>query len=393
MIINTPSGDKQIKSLVASPSVARYGTWSSETWTGKNVTVASAQAISTWYAGTNLIAKTGGTLPLVTYDRSSGVPKEVDATKSQVALRLRYQPNPYMSANQLFTTLLLHLLNQGNGYLAKVWERGDYAPSLYLIPPDNVLVSRGENGQKIFHVIDAESGRQFTLTTQSVLHIPGLSLGDGLMGYSPIAIQRQRLGVSLASSEHQARFFAQGGSIKGVISVDGTLTTEAARTIQDQWQATYGGVDNAWKTAVLDHGAKYSPISMSHEDAQFIEMMKYSATEIAVMLNIPPAMLGAEGQSLTYANAQQNDLHFLKFTLRPWLRYVEAAINNDPDIFGATSAWYPAFDVDDLVRPDITTRFAAWNTGIQSGFLTVNEVRDEENLPPVQVESGQNGSS
>ena len=386
MILSTPTGDEHVSAVARPPSnFSAFGGNRIDTMTGRAVTPGSAFGIAAFYSGANLIAKTGGTLPLKVYERTVDASQLVDPTRAQIAMRLRHQPNPDVSAHAFWTTVILHLVSQGNAYAAKVYAPGEFAPYLYLVAPEHVFPFRGETGEKLFRVVTPQSGREFTLSSRSLLHIPGISMGDGLMGHSPVSVMRHRLGVNLAASEHQQRFFSNGGAIRGILSVDGSLTTEAAETIRDQWQATYGGLDNAWKTAVLDHGAKYQTVSMSNEDAQFIDMMKLGSTEIAAMLNIPPAMIGAEGASLTYANAQQNDLHFLKFTLRPWLRYVESALNNDPDLFGAQSRWEPMFDVDDLIRPDIKTRFEVAKIGREIGVLGVNEVRRDEDRPPLSA--------
>lgn len=384
MILGTPKGDEAVKLVTSEPTYAYNGGVRIDTQTGRPVTAASAMGIASFYSGANLIAKTAGTLPLRVYERGSNATRLVDATKAQVAMRLRHQPNPDMSAHAYWTTVFLHLVTQGNAYLPKVYEAGEFAPHLYLLPPDCVWPFRGPDGEKLFRVRSPYSGREFVLTSRAILHIPGISVGDGLVGHNPVSAMRHRLGVSLAASEHQQRFFQQGSVLRGVLSVDGTLTEDAAQTIRDQWQANYAGLDNAHKVAVLDHGAKFQQIAMSHEDAQFIDMMKLGATEIAAMLNIPPAMIGAEGASLTYANAQHNDLHFLKFTLRPWLRYVEAALNSDPDLFGPATKWEPEFDVDDLIRPDIATRFQVHKIAREIGLRDTNEIRQDEGWEPLQ---------
>lgn len=387
MILGTPQGDEAI-ALVSRQPDGYHGFRSPaiDTMTGRAVTPGAALGIGAFYSGANLIAKTGGTLPLRVYERTPDASQLVDPVRAQIAMRLRHSPNPDVSAATFWTTVFLHLVTQGNAYLPKVYEAGQFAPHMYLLPPDCVQPFRGADGEKLYRVRMPQSGKEYVLTSRALLHIPGISFGDGLMGHSPVSVMRHRLGVNLAASEHQQRFFANGGAIRGVLSVDGTLTTEAAETIRDQWQATYGGLDNAWKTAVLDHGAKYQTVSMSNEDAQFIDMMKLCATEIAAMLNIPPAMIGADGASMTYANAQQNDLHFLKFTLRPWLRFVETAINNDPDLFGPQSRWEPAFDVDDLIAPDIETRYRVYKTAREIGVLGRDEIRRDEDRAPLTDE-------
>jgi HK97 family phage portal protein len=177
--------------------------------------------------------------------------------------------------------------------------------------------------------------------------------------------------------------FRQGATPKGVLSIDEPLEPEDAVTIRDQWQATYGGIENAGRIAVLDRGARFQQISQNNDQAQLVEQREFGATEIASILNIPPAMIGAKGASLTYQNAQQNDLHFLKFTLRPWLQYIEDALNADPDLFGMTSAWVPRFNTDEITRPDNQARADWYTAGIRDGWLEVDEVRRYEGLPPL----------
>ena len=247
MILATTNGDESVKGLVRAPSAyAGIGISPTDTFTGRSVTPGAALGISAFYSGANLLAKTAGTLPLRVFERTMASSSLVDPTKAQVALRLRHQPNPDMSAHAFWTTVFLHLVVQGNAYLTKIFEAGDYAPKLYLVPPDCIVPYRDEFGEKVYRARNPYTGEEYPrLTNRSILHIPGVCFGDGLVGHSPVSVQRHRLGVSLAASEHQQRFFKNGGSVRGVLSVDGTLTQEQAQTIRDQWHATYGGLENA----------------------------------------------------------------------------------------------------------------------------------------------------
>jgi HK97 family phage portal protein len=380
LMVATPGGDVTLETAAKAPSQQQFAYSATGTYAGRSVTPQDALGIASFYSGVNLIAKTGGTLPLEVMERTGNGRQIVPA--SDIAMRLRYQPNPDVPASTFWTTVLVHMVTTGNAYAAKLPPTDEFkrAPELWLMSPGEIAPYRDEHGVKRFRVQTA-NGALMDIPAEAIVHFRGVSLRDGLMGHSPVSAMRSRLGVSLAASEYQQRFFRQGAAVKGVLSVDGTLDKDAADTIREQWHSTYGGVENAHSIAVLDHGAKYQPVSLSNDDAQFIEQMRFGATEIAAMLNIPPAMIGADGASMTYTNAQHNDLHFLKFTLRPWLTYIEDALNTDRELFGARSTWEPRFNTDAVIRPDIQTRFQVYNTGRQMGVYSANEVRGAEGLP------------
>lgn len=379
LMLATPNGDVTLQSVARQPSASTYMPAAAGTYAGRSVTPQDALGIAAFYSGVNLIAKTGGTLPLEVMERTSVGHKAV--TGADIAMRLRYQPNPDVPASTFWTTVLVHMLATGNAFAAKLSPTDEFerAPELWLIPPGEIAPYRDDTGTKRFR-IQTSRGQMMDIPADAIVHFRGVSLHDGLMGHSPVSAMRARLGVALAASEYQQRFFRQGAAVKGVLSVDGTLDKDAADTIREQWHSTYGGVENAHSIAVLDHGAKYQPVSLSNDDAQFIEQMRFGATEIAAMLNIPPAMIGADGASMTYTNAQHNDLHFLKFTLRPWLTFIEDALNTDRELFGAQSQWQPRFNTDAVIRPDIQTRFSVYNTGRQIGVYNANEIRGAEGM-------------
>lgn len=380
MIIRTGAKDRQLRARPGIPDRWEYASVNAvDTFTGRSVGRIDALGIAAFYSGVSLIAKTGGTLPLEVRDTRQNN-QVVDA--AQIAMRLKHRPNSEMVASVFWSTLLSHLVAVGNAYAMKLPASDELveAPELWLVSPETVTPVR-RDGLVSYRIM--MEGGEIVLPARQVLHVRDYALDGGVSGHSAVSLLRNALGISLAAQEYQARMFRQGATPKGVLSIDEPLEPEDAITIRDQWQATYGGVENAGRIAVLDRGARFQQISQNNDQAQLVEQREFGATEIASILNIPPAMIGAKGASLTYQNAQQNDLHFLKFTLRPWLQYIEDALNADPDLFGMTSAWVPRFNTDEITRPDNAARAAWYSAGIADGWLTVDEVRKHEGLPPM----------
>lgn len=369
----------QVRAAAGIPQRWEYSpTQPSASYTGRNIGRADALGIAAFYSGVSLISKTGGTLPLEVRDTTQN--NQV-VRNAQVSYRLRYRPNSEMVASVFWSTMLSHLVAAGNAYAMKLPASDEFQliPELWIVAPETVTPYRQDG--RLYYRIMLEGG-QVVLPSSQVLHVRDYAIDGGVVGHSAVSLLRNSLGISLAAQEYQARMFRQGATPKGVLTIDEVLEPEDAISIRDQWQATYSGAENAGRIAVLDRGARFQSISQTNDQAQLVEQREFGATEIASILNIPPAMIGAKGASLTYQNAQQNDLHFLKFTLRPWLQYIEDALNADSDLFGIASAWVPRFNTDEITRPDSAARAAWYSSGITDGWLDVEEVREYEGLPP-----------
>lgn len=369
----------------------RMGGWGlTEAFTGRDVTRHEAMGIPAFFSGLMLLAKTGGALPLTVLDRLND---NQMVTGHPVAIRLRYRPNRDTTGSAFYMSLLTQLIPAGNAYGLKLpASDGINAPEQYLIPPENVFVWRGADGARRYDLTAAD-GSVFAqgVHERHIVHYKGPSSTGRLVGDSMVERLRNPLSISLAAQEYQGASYRSGGVPKGVLSIDEPLEVEDVITIRDQWHATYGGMENAGQIAVLDRGAKFQATGMTHEHAQFVELMQLSATDAARILNLPPAMIGAEGASLTYANAQHNDRHFLKFSLRPWLVLIEETLNADADYFGVRSGWEPKFDTDALVMDDISERYRNLQTAVGGPWMNRAEARAAEGLPPDDATPQQEG--
>ena len=222
------------------------------------------------------------------------------------------------------------------------------------------------------------------LAPYEVLHVPGLGF-DGLVGYSPIAMAKNAIGMAIACEEYGAKFFSNGAAPSGVLEHPGTLKDPAK--IRDSWNQTFGGSSNAHKVAVLEEGMKYTPISISPNEAQFLETRKFQINEIARIFRIPPHML-ADLDKSSFSNIEQQSLEFVKYTLEPWLVRLEQSMVRALISPEEKKNLFIKFNVDGLLRGDYQSRMNGYATARQNGWMSANDIRELENLDRIPAEDG-----
>ena len=223
---------------------------------------------------------------------------------------------------------------------------------LYLLLPDKMSVERGDDG-KIYYVYSRYSDENpaikkygdIVLTKDEVLHIPGLGF-DGLIGYSPIAMAKNAVGMTLACEEYGASFFSNGANPGGVLEHPGVLKDPGK--VRESWNAVYQGTNNAHKVAVLEEGMKYQQIGIPPEEAQFLETRKFQIDEIARLYRIPPHMVGDLEKS-SFSNIEQQSLEFVKYTLDPWVIRIEQSLQKDLLLPSEKEKYFIRFNVNGLL--------------------------------------------
>ena len=266
-----------------------YGTTSS----GRPVTERSAMQMTAVYSCVRILAEAIAGLPLHVYRYKDGGGKE-KALDHPLYRLLHDEPNPEMTSFVFRETLMTHLLLWGNAFAQVLRNGKDEVIGLYPLMPNRMMVGRDEAGRLYYEyqrTWDEPAGRFDTvrLSAREVLHIPGLGF-DGLVGYSPIAMAKNAIGLAQATEDYGASFFANGAAPGGVLEHPGTIKDPAR--VRESWQSTFGGARNGNKIAVLEEGMKYTPISVSPEQAQFLETRKFQINEIARIFRIPPHMIG-----------------------------------------------------------------------------------------------------
>ena len=217
-----------------------------------------------------------------------------------------------------------------------------------------------------------------------MLHIPGLGF-DGLVGYSPIAMAKNAIGMAIACEEYGAKFFANGAAPGGVLEHPGTI--KDPQRVRESWQSTFGGSGNANKIAVLEEGMKYTPIGISPEQAQFLETRKFQINEIARIFRVPPHMVGDLEKS-SFSNIEQQSLEFVKYTLDPWVIRWEQSIQRSLLSKDEKRVYFVKFNLEGLLRGDYQSRMNGYAIGRQNGWMSANDIRELENLDRIPAEDG-----
>lgn len=355
---------------------------------GKNVTERSAMQMTAVYSCVRVLSEAVAGLPLHLYRYTdTGTEK---ATNSPLYFLLHDEPNPEMTSFVFRETLMTHLLLWGNAYAQIIRNGKGEVVALYPLMPNRMSVDRDENGRLYYKYYrgcdEAIRNKEYevVLSPYDVLHIPGLGF-DGLVGYSPIAMAKNAIGLAIATEEYGAKFFANGAAPSGVLEHPGTLKNPDK--VRESWNATFGGSHNANKVAVLEEGMKYSPISISPEQAQFLETRKFQINEIARIFRVPPHMVGDLEKS-SFSNIEQQSLEFVKYTLEPWLVRWEQSMVRSLLTQSEKREYFIKFNVDGLLRGDYASRMSGYAAARQNGWMSANDIRELENLDRIPAEEG-----
>jgi HK97 family phage portal protein len=378
------SRDKPTDSTVGS----RYTFYMGGSTSGKTVTERSAMQMTAVYSCVRILAEAIAGLPLHVYRYNSDGGKE-KAIDHSLYLILHDEPNPEMSSFVFRETLMTHLLLWGNAYAQIIRNSKGEVVALYPLMPNKMSVDRDENGQLYYQYlrsIDEVGGKSETviLKPTDVLHIPGLGF-DGLVGYSPIAMAKNAIGLAIATEEYGAKFFANGAAPSGVLEHPGTI--KDPQRVREAWQSQFGGSQNSGKIAVLEEGMKYTPISISPEQAQFLETRKFQINEIARIFRVPPHMVGDLEKS-SFSNIEQQSLEFVKYTLDPWVIRWEQSIMRTLLTPEEKKSYFVKFNLEGLLRGDYQSRMNGYATARQNGWMSANDIRELENLDRIPAEAG-----
>ena len=358
------------------------------TTAGKAVTERSAMQMTAVYGCVRILSETVAGLPLHLYRHAGDGGKEKAVDHPLYAL-LHDEPNPEMSSFVFRETLMTHLLLWGNAYAQVIRNGKGEVVALYPLMPNKMTVDRDDKGRLYYryrYSTEEAGGKSETVVLRppDVLHIPGLGF-DGLVGYSPIAMAKNAIGLAIATEEYGAKFFANGASPSGVLEHPGVIKDPAK--VRESWNNTFGGSGNAGKIAVLEEGMKYTPISISPEQAQFLETRKFQINEIARIFRVPPHMVGDLEKS-SFSNIEQQSLEFVKYTLDPWVIRWEQSIRRTLLSNEEKKTYFVKFNVEGLLRGDYESRMNGYATARQNGWMSANDIRALENLDKIPAKEG-----
>ncbi|MDD3250934.1 MAG: phage portal protein [Lachnospiraceae bacterium] len=368
----------------------RYSFFFGGTTSGKPVNENTAMQMTAVYSCVRILSEAVAGLPLHVYKYNDSGGKEKDLSHPLYQL-LHDEPNPEMTSFVFRETLMGHLLLWGNAYAQVIRNARGEVVALYPLMPNKMKVDRDSKGQLYYLYQRTQedapaigSTSQVYLSPSDVLHIPGLGF-DGLVGYSPIAMAKNAIGLAIATEEYGAKFFANGAAPGGVLEHPGTI--KDPQRVKESWNSAYQGSGNAHKVAVLEEGMKYQAIGISPEQAQFLETRKFQINEIARIFRVPPHML-ADLEKSSFSNIEQQSLEFVKYTLDPWCVRWEQSMSRVLLSESEKPQRFIKFNVDGLLRGDYASRMTGYATARQNGWMSANDIRELENLDRIPAEQG-----
>jgi len=342
--------------------------------TGVQVSEDNALTFSAVYAAVRIISETIASIPLNVYQADGET--RVKAVGHPVQDLLAKAPNSVSSTFTFREAMASNLVLHGNAYAKIEMNAAGRPTALIPLNPMKVEVKVVE-GEKVY-VFD----EKHTYLDYEMLHFVGLSF-NGLVGKSPLAMAREAVAIGLAAQEYGARFYSNGANAGGVITAPGRLNSEVVKRLRESWNRAQSGLGSSHSTAILEEGMKYEKIGLDPEAAQFLQSRKFQVNEIARIFRIPPSYLADLENSSTRANTEQQAIQFVRDCITPYVRRMEVELNrklfreDEPNL-------YAYFTMEGLMRGDQKARYEAYAVARNWGWLSVNDIRDLENLNPVE---------
>lgn len=333
----------------------------------------TALQINAVYSAVSLISDTVASLPVDVFIRRDGARFPFRPAPTWV-----YKPDVDTTKEAFWGAIIVSMLIDGNAYVRIFSNQRGEIVSMMVLSPLDVEPQRNGLGQLMFKV----EGEERLLSSDEIVFVPDVVRPGHIKGISRVDYLKNNLSLATALENYAARFFGTGTHTSGVIEFPGNLTAEQAKSLQDAFDSRHRGWQKAHKTAVLSGGAKYVPTTSENDKAQFIEARKFAVEEIARAFRVPPSMLAIEG-SYTYSSVEQQNLAFVTHCLRPIIQKLESAFSPLMARSQGGENAFLKFNIDGLLRADIENRMNAYSTGLQAGFLSVNDVRRLEDLRPI----------
>lgn len=355
---------------------------------GASVTWKTALEVTTAFACARVIADGIAQVPFRLYRDLSAGGKQT-ATDHPLNALLGSKPNDRQTSFELREQIALHLVFTGDAF---IWLNrvGGRIVELLAYEPNSVTVKR--DGWELSYEIATDQGKRITIPSADMWHIRGPSW-DGWKGLEAVRLAREAIGLALATEEHSARMFANGARVGGILTTEGNPKPEDRKAMREQWQETYGGVANAFKTALMWGGIKYQPLAQQNDQAQLIEQRRFQIEEICRFARVLPIMIGHYDKSATFASAEQMFLAHVVHTLGPWYARLEqsadANLLTDKE---REQGLYFKFMPQALMRgahKDRAEYFAkALGAGGAPAWMTQDEVRMLDELNPLGGTAG-----
>lgn len=368
--------------VVGGQQPSAHGEWSifgsgTQSHAGVNVTVESGLGVPALYACVQVISQDIAKLPLITYRRlKRGKERATDWRGYSV---LHDSPNPELTSYEWREYSSSHVASWGNAYSEIDWTNAGTVRGLWPLRPDRMRITR-RNGRLIYRYT-LPSGQEQELAAWRIHHTRGLG-SDGVMGWSPVRMAMQSIGLNMAAEEYGARWYAGGGQPRVIAVHPGKLSEGAQKRLQGALEGSMNGLSNSHRIKVLEEGVALHTVGVPAGEAQFIESQEWGAHQIARLYRMPPHKI-ALLKNATFSNIEHQAIEYITDTLQPWLVRHEQALYRDLLSTSEQLSLFFEYLIEGALRGDIQSRYAAYAVGRNWGWLSANDIRERENLNPI----------
>lgn len=351
---------------------------------GVDVSEATAMQVAAVWTCVDLLARSMASLPLDVYERLDERTRRPAA--NHPLRRVLSKPNSWQTTSEWVGQQMAHLALRGNAYNAIIRSSiGDRDQVVELLPlhPDQVSVEQaGYPNLALSYTWRDKHGKAWPFKQSEILHLRGMTT-NGVVGRSVLDDARESMGVALATQQHAATFWKDGGLPTAVLKHPKTLSPKAKESLETGFAKTYGGGADQRRVAVLEEGMELTTLSLSSADAQFLETRKFTRSEIAGLFHVPPHMIGDTEKSTSWGTGiEQQQIGFLTFTLAPWVVAFEQRMNRDLILF--PDKYYVKFAVNAFMRGDAATRGQFYRVMREIGAYSANDIRRFEDENPIE---------
>lgn len=348
--------------------------------TGLAVTPATALTAPAVYACVKCLSEDLGKLPLVVRRRLPGGGWQPDP--AHPLNQLFRAPNLWQTAFEWKSYAITSLCLRGNAYIVVLRDKMGRPRRLIPVSPDRVGVYLAPEGALYYGISHPLVGNGITVHQDDMIHVRGMSL-DGYTGISPIAAMADAIGLSLATQQHGAVLFRQGAQVAGVLKYPAKLTEQGYARLKQSWQDAHAGVQQSFQTAILEDGVTFEKVSITSEEAQFLQTRTFQVQDVCRAFRVPPHKV-MQAENITPGNVEQAEIVYMKDGLGPLATRLEQAMDAALLFEDEVAKYSVRFDFNELLRGDRLSRYNAYQIGLTNGVLSVNEARAEEGLPPIE---------
>ena len=334
-----------------------------------------ALTLTAVWCAIRLLAESVSSLPISVYTKQKNGDK-VEDTKNPIYNLIKFKPNYYQNKITFFEFIMLSICTDGNAYVRIIRNNAGRPVQLICLDPNDVTVVIKD--YELYYQINEEG----VLDSSDVLHFKTLT-DNGIDGISPIDQCAKALNWSSSLEEFGSTFFSNGAKPSSILQTDRALSDTALQRLKTSFNNNYGKLKNSNSTIVLEEGLTFKPISISPEQAQFLSSRQFSIEEVARIFNVPPHLLKDLSKS-SFNNIEMQSQEFVTYTLMPYITRIEQEMNLKLFRTNELGKTFVEFNVNGLLRGDVKSRTDAYKTAITNGYMSINEVRQKENMNSIE---------